>query len=1269
MNHNLIKENIFEANEYPLTNGLKLIEASAGTGKTFSLAHLVLRLITEEECPIERILVVSFTEATASEIKAIIVNRLLLALNYLESNNRNNHQNIDKVLSTWLTKTLSCDEIRLHSINLILQSLEHIDKADITTIHGFCSRTLKREAIEIGSDFNPTLEKDSNKIIREIVNEYWQNEILMIEPNDLSGLINSGLTPDNISKCIANIDSDPSANFDQKIKSLNELEPIKYQFNNLLKVYWHEFIEEWTRNGEELDKDLKIFASYCNDYGIKNTKPYSANPKKDRYLLFCKWLTLIKNTNNNDPPSYHEIRRQKLISDYYHPKVLHKIKRSIEIDFNISPREKLQKAFANIYDSPAEIVWNHAISYTLKALKDKREKQGLISYGDLLKSLDPLKRNKKNGDDISITNDVIMSNLRNRYKVALVDEFQDTDPIQWRILNHAFGDSSEHLLLIVGDPKQAIYRFRGGDLKTYLKAKSIANRVDILIDNYRTTPTLMRSLNNLFSQGFLRSSLQVQCLIPKSKEESSALDKDEYPLQILDLGEEIGRSTKNNIARVSKSIIEGIIPNAIGNYLLELLNKKNQNLTLKDICIIVNRHSQAEDIREGLSTLGISTRLINKGNIFKTEGAKILQHFIECLANPSNYKAIKLIACSPIMQWDLERINNSDTNGELDELTLKFTTLSNGLKEIGLLGCLSQFIEAKTIADISERGALLGDLHQCTQLVEEAMHNQGLSCQGASKWLKQRRLLEIDVFKDEYQPNSDIEEEAVNVITIHRSKGLQFKLVICPYLWEAPPLSNGPLWKESETNKWQISLNNGWDPKRNFVEKEKKETIKEYERLAYVALTRAKTQLTIIWAPANKQEDNPLISLLFGPEAHSLPSEYLNQELMKKWLEKQKIKASIKSITHKSIKLQPKNDFSESILSLGSIPLHPLDKSWGRHSYSSWTKNHNSSKLKELTSPELAEGKDIDQRSEISLPNSDIYQDIGISEKDSAQFTSSQKEGPLKNFPRGAITGNCLHKILQQIDFQKNSNDPSTIAIIKDELTRAGLNISYTNDIQETLNRVLNIPIGGPLNGLKLNQISSKRRIHELSFDLPISQFSSPIKSIDIINIFKDIQEGRFGIDYAKELEDLNIYSKGFLTGSIDLIFSDNENNKNSRWWVLDWKSNWMGNHIEESDSFECGPYHYGQKAMEQQMRLHHYPLQAHIYLTALHRFLKWRLVDYSPELNLGGYIYVFLRGLPDPNSSQKIGKDITTPGIIIEKCPLNRTLEFDRLFKGIRYE
>ena len=321
---------LFQANKYPLSNGMRLIEASAGTGKTFSLSHLVLRLLTEKEYSINEILVVSFTEATASEIKARIIERLILALKIIESINTNvKPYQVDNVLNEWVELNITSKERALYIASLLLEALERIDNADITTIHGFCSKTLRREAIENGNNLNPTIEKDSKSLINEIVEEYWKKEILEIEISELKGLFKSNFNRKNLIEVLSSLDNDPNNSFKQTFNDLKIEESLSNQLNNYIESLWIKFTTVWEEKGQELEDSFIEIAKDLRSQGIKDTKPYSSKPRKNRYELLSNWIEEYKEKKR---PSYEDIQNQNLINKYFHPKNIYQLDMKYKID-------------------------------------------------------------------------------------------------------------------------------------------------------------------------------------------------------------------------------------------------------------------------------------------------------------------------------------------------------------------------------------------------------------------------------------------------------------------------------------------------------------------------------------------------------------------------------------------------------------------------------------------------------------------------------------------------------------------------------------------------------------------------------------------------------------------------------------------------------------------------------------------------------------------------------------------------------------------------
>ena len=1244
---------IFNANAYPLEAGTSLIQASAGTGKTFALGHICLRLITEKKLRINELLVVTFTEAAAAELKERITSRLESALAGLKTDDKSiGDLNLDSIMQNWLTNSITRTK-RTDYIYQILEALDSIDSSDITTIHGFCKRTLDRESLTSGSLIEPLIEGENNELLLEVIHDYWQKEILTLQPDQLRGILDAGFQVDKLAQIIKRIDENPSLSLPSEVKDIKQNTSLLVQLNEFIAENWKVFKDLWAIEGKKLEEGLRRFAQECRNNAVTDTKPFSPKPIKDRHQILSDWINSYSiGIDKNIIPTYYEIRKQNILSKYYHPGVFLSLNKRIGDD-NISLiSNNLQNSIASLYDGPAERVWNHAIEWISKELFRRRSDKGIMNYSDLLKALDPEKKS------VEVNESLLSHSLKKRYKAILIDEFQDTDPIQWRLLKETFGNSSSHILIMVGDPKQAIYKFRGSDLDTYLEAKKSVKRLDELLDNYRTTPVLMDGLNIFFSKGLRNSSLSVPSLNPKAIEDRKNINaKHLLPFELIILDEEKNDYNFSGGEPLAKGKIEELIPPIVAGVTNELISTKENSTNAEDICIIVNNHKQAEKIRSQLSKSNIPSKLITQGDILQSEASIILQRFIDCLAEPGNTNYLKLLACSGLIEWNPINLNSSQLNKELDILAERFLSWSKKLTSLGLLGCLSELLEGKVIADLSKRGRLLGDIYQCAQIIQEVIHLEGLDAHQASKWLKTERLFPIEPVPENRQPHSDLTESAVNVVTIHRSKGLEYKIVICPYLWESPPTSKGPLWKSAKEPNWLISINTNWGKGKAAKEEFNKSAFEEAERLTYVACTRARSRLILFWAKGLNQENNALSQLIISHDNQN--NSELTPEDVSRIIKNNQIPISIRSSAEIKTNIKQKdNNEKHYQFSIGPKPSRMLESDWNRSSYSSWITNKTSSPYLIKNALDITNEQD-----KVFTNNKELNQTIesGFSLRSSPLLT---KESPLKSFPIGPIAGECLHKILERLDFTKPLNDPLSEEIITEELLLSGLDLIFLKCIQESLEGVLNFPLGGPLKNFSFNQIDRRCRLSELSFDLPIAHKGSPISSRDILKAFSKNPDKRYGKNYLQRLSEINIHTRGFLTGSIDLVFIDNKDPKEGRWWVTDWKSNWIGTYDNEGKPLNCGPSNYTRKEMDQQMIHHHYPLQAHLYLVALHRFLKWRLNDYSPRRNLGGYIYCFLRGVPTKNNMSNTFELNESPGIIIEEAPIGRILEIDSILR-----
>ena len=1184
----------FDANTYPLDPGLRLLEASAGTGKTFALAHLCLRLITETRHPLERLLVVTYTEASADELRSRIGQRFQAALEGLEALEAESlAPAADPVLACWLEGATDTT-LRRQWISGLLLALEQLDRADITTIHGFCRRTLRRMALSSGAAMDPALETDSTDLLQQVVQDIWRDQLLTLPANQLIGLRQSGLTPEAMTQALRVLDGEPHPCVHSERDDFDSDAPLAGQLKAWMERCWERFLLLWQRDGETLESCFRSSAAQWKAQGCRDTKPYSGRPRTDRCAVLNRWIA-----DQNGVPSMAAIRAQKsLLRDYFHPGCwCSAARRCGESDPSLAAAE-LQQSIAALWDGPSERVWRFVLNRALRELNARRTRRGVISFPGLLAALDP-------GEEDAPW----LEPLRCRYRAVLVDEFQDTDPLQWRLLRRTFAEQKGHLLLLVGDPKQAIYRFRGGDLATYLQARRQADRIDALQENFRTTPSLMHALNDLMQPGLVRSELPVPAVEPRS---SAQAPPHGCPLKLLHWSGE---------TPLTKTALAEELPLRLADAVLRLLQERD-DLTPAQLCLLVSTHRQATDLRRALSSRGLPTRLVSQGDVFETEAAAVLQRLLDALAQPGDERRLRLLACSPLMGWSPEDLG---IDSGLDQLALQLRAWAVQLPTIGLLGCLSDLLDGERMAELSDRGRMLGDLQQAARLAQEVMHRQGLDIASAATWLRRERLHPSEPVPEARQPHSDLVDSAIAVVTVHRSKGLEYPVVICPMLWEGPRVGGGPLWRDGLEGAWRLLLDARWGRGLDLATQEEAAAMAEAERLAYVALTRARSQLVLVWARATRQEGSPLVSWLFGADAVGQPIEQLTDERLSAALAERALAIDRRC-------LEPPDPAPRrwctpaptDRLSLGAVPQR-IDRRWGRSSYSAWTATSEDPARHEL-------GRDADPEGEEILDEADDHW---------------PEDGPLSDFPRGASAGDCLHRILEQVSYQPSPQDPE---LIEAELRRAGLDLGWGPAVQQGLQLVVQTPLGGPLGDLSLEQLGPTHRHPELAFDLPVEQ----VRTADLVKAFQAQPEARFGEDYLERLAGLSVNSRGFLTGSIDLVFVD----PSERWWVLDWKSNWIGERSGDGSDDRCGPRHYTQAAMESQMIHHHYPLQAHLYLVALHRHLLWRLPGYRPERHLGGYVYVFLRGMP---GLRQLGSR-TTPGRIVEAAPRKRVLALDRL-------
>jgi exodeoxyribonuclease V beta subunit len=1225
----------FEPNAMPLSPGIRLLEASAGAGKTFALAHLVLRLVSEGPRPlaIEQLLVVTFTDAAAAELRDRIARRLQQALTQLEAAAGGTKPNgagtsdpppapgaeLDQPLAAWLAAQ-GPDPSPLLRGRLLL-ALEQLDRADITTIHGFCRRTLQRQALEAGLGPAVALETGAAERRGQIVHDYWQQQVLPLPAEQLAGLLSRGIEPERLASVLLSLDGDPALELDPLPEDIALGTPLAAQLQTRMRLSWQRFEQLWHRDAEALERNLAASAVVAKANG-HSYKPYRLKPKPDKLDAVTGWLAGLE-----APPSYAELLERKELRDYFHPGPVQKLESAALREDARLPQAELLEAIADLVDGPAELLLLHFAHWARLELARRRERSGEMGYGQLLELLDP-------GEQADTP---LLRAVAGRYRAALIDEFQDTDPIQWRILQGAFGcDPARHLLVMVGDPKQAIYRFRGGELATYRQAAAQAEARYELVENRRSSAGLIAGLNDLMRPGLVASQLEVQEVLCRARGEQLTLPADEAPLQLLAVDP---AQLESQVAAFCQGLLE--------RQLQLVKGESRRPLEPADLCLLVNTHREAEALRVALERRALPSRLVNQGDVFASEGALALQRLLDALAAPGDPGRLRLLAASSLLGWSAEGIRSAPPE-TWDQLADNLAQLVERLPQQGLTAVVGQLLGSEALARLALRGRALADLQQAAELVQEQMHRQGLNAAATADWLRNLRLQEERDVPDAHRCRSDAAESAIAVVTIHRSKGLEYPVVICPSLWSGERASRGGSasvgrrWRPpgSRRPRFDLHLNPHWGTGREAAEQHAAAERQEAERKAYVACTRARQLLVLGWPGADEAKPgNPLSPWLVDPATADGLRELPLQR--------------VDPTTHPPARERWRPGPPRGALELGPTPARSLDTLWGRASYSAWT--HGAAALP----PEARDdGRDSDALSRDGDDPSGKAADEKGGGADPAR-AAWPALGPLARFPRGAAPGDALHRMLEQIHYPAlaaGALEPARAVVLR-ELERAGLAADLADSALTALQQLVLTPLGGALGPLRLADLEPGSWLNELAFDLPLATGRKRlVRSSGLAEVFRRHDGGRFGSGYGHQLQVLVVASRGFLTGSIDLVFRCGE-----RWWVADWKSNVLGQRDGSGKVLSCGPTDYSAAAMAQLMASNHYPLQAHLYLVALHRYLRWRLPGYAPDRHLGGYAYVFLRGVPGPMAGEP-GGDV--PGVLVERPPLARLLALDALLR-----
>ena len=1100
----------------PLAIGRRVVlEASAGTGKTFSLTSLVARYVAEEDLTVDELLMVTFTKAAAAEMRERTRAKLGQALRAIEGNFTDEQMGGDK---NWLAPIVQCDaDERAERIRRLRAAMSEIDSATITTIHGFFQQTLKEIGLKSADVATAEIGTGEAAIGRQVVR----------------------------------------------------------------------------------DKLIRRYSS--GDTSLSAAKQGSTPADVEKQVL-----EIVRALDSN-------------------------------ISATAAPNESSSDDVAN--------TWAEFVSETRRAIHQRRIDTGALSFDDLITEM------HRAIDRENPLSDAILAALRARYRLILIDEFQDTDDMQWEIFSRIFDveqtdtdPSSDHAgkaflaMIMVGDPKQAIYRFRGADIAAYLRAVGDPKIVRYEMKrNFRSDADLISAVNRLFGAPagaevrpagfkFGNSNIAYIQVDAGKKGPRSLLSVDGNPQAAKPLQLRwVPSDDKPTVDIVRPAIAEDL-----ANHVTLLLNdgtlseQKDGEMRPRpirpgDICVLIRSHGDADPIVDALRSRSIPVVKSSVGNVTASPAVEQWRLLLSAIAAPNDARRVKAAGLSWFVGLAPEKLLEEEPVIRLAE---QCAVWAAQLVDLGVMGFYQQLRADPKVADVLYRSSdvdrRLTDLEHLAELLHRATNSKPLPAASLLRALED--LAASSTEEEENLRRIESDAEAVQVMTMHASKGLEFPVVLVPYP-KAPNNRGISVYTHDDRRFVDAAPDVEWT--LGEVNKDLRKAIATYEvagdelRIMYVAFTRARHQLVLWWANTQGMAASPLARLLFGNH------DDLSVKTVVPKAERAKLEAVIahigESLAHLTevplrgvVPIQLKTQVSETA-EVDSAIIFPTNAR-SRFSHRRWSFSGIAQGLKDSDSEE-GTGRGRDEGS------NDAPQTAAPAETPFATYV----DHGLFPMPANADFGSLVHDVLEHVD--------PTSANIRDDLQReivrfGGKLLKDVNvdDLADGLIATLQTPMGPFFSNAKLADIPVVDRLPEMEFHFSLCPNAHSASSRAIALAASTDLDSPFASYFrllAEKWRDGNDQQlRGLMTGSIDALLRIRSEG-HPKFFVIDYKSNKL--------SFERNPFDhraYGQENMRVAMEHHHYPLQALLYCVALHRFLSARIADYDVTRDLGGAGYLFIRGM-----------------------------------------
>lgn len=1301
-----------------------LLEASAGTGKTWQIAHLVARLVAEEDVQIGRILVMTFTNAAAAELKSRIRERLVLARDALVDDAR---AHPDPFVAVWQGSERR-GELRAR----LAAAVSGFDEAQISTIHSFSQRTLAQLAFESGQEPGLELLGDTASVVDQWVADELARLYVACDEETLALARDMGWTAARLRTLAKAVTGAVSP----------ELVPA-----GLPDVataadaawLWQAEVTEARAWLGDADAPCASFAAYLYAVTTKDprlsiarsnvaatTKNFASlsdwlargGPRKERTPKGPAWSTaFVQDTwdtlcKGGDPQSDHP---------------------AWPLFARVTALFARQDALWSAAWAPAAL---RARAHVLGELARK----SALSYDSMLSRL--AERMAEEGPEGGLA-----AAIRGRYDAALVDEFQDTDEAQWTVLRGAFQGYKR--LLLIGDPKQAIYAFRGADVHVYMRAAATAapdpDHPDRLratmARNWRSSPGYVAAMNHLWQaeSGAFAWRPQPGAASFDYVEVAAAHGAGSLALE---RGNAADPASAPLAIRWLDARVEGLAPGPIGQkdpgmqavandcaaYVVRLLQTARlrvdpapaRALQPGDMAVLVRTHGQGQLIQQRLREAGVMSVSAARGSIFHSEVVLWVLALLDALASPGRDGPARTLVTTPLVGRSLRWLDEALTNlGHTGGPTpwLDWLERLQGWRNLwpgrGFMRVWDAVMDTEAVLQriLQARGGerLATDLRQLAELCHAEERRTRAGPAGLAAWLR-TQIVQADEAADEQAQRLESDADAVQIVTMHASKGLEYPVVLLPFAWEeggnerwptpvhdphgAPQLHcAAPGTREAQAAQSHYAL----------------EVVQERRRLLYVALTRAKVHCVAWLGPigeAGTAADASAFSTIVlrerGPDGRVLLNAGLPANLPKPRTAaaKDDPEATVRALAEWHGRLDALAAGSSGTITwecctplsaatrftpvLEGLPalearMWPQDRTLDRH----WLITSYSGLASSLPEVERDDGQGemADWEPTLAEPEDVASSPGDVRDRTPAPSLTDSRQTVPSAYPQrvalallagGTEVGKWVHSVLESLDFQtlttrQNADMSFHVAA---QARKFGVPDDACDLLCDALPAILRTPLDGPAlplrAGVALADVSLQDRLDEWNFDLAIAGGAdwqpgdarvdpSSVQGALALRLAEAAWDGQRWLA-AVVNETVVPPIAGMLTGSIDLVLR-----VGGRWYIADYKTNRLCNPDNRED---CVQGHYARSWLAAEMEHHHYHLQALLYTLALHRHLRLRLKNYDYERDFGGHLYLFLRGMEGPTTPRVGGHAL---GVYADRWPLAVLNSLDRALAGGR--